>query len=69
MEMKFVVVIFIIFNWNVVNAQYKSPRVTTIEHVADSNIQSGTFTTKLDHFRPQDSRTVDMVSSFFSSRI
>lgn len=62
MKMKFLVLIFFIFTCTVNAVEYKSAKVTRNEHVVGSNIQTGTFTTKLDHFRPQDPRTVEMVS-------
>lgn len=62
MEMKLLVLIFIIFAWNEVLAEYKSVKVTRNENVVDSNIQTGTFVTRVDHFRPQDPRKVEMVS-------
>lgn len=61
-EMKLLVLFFIIFAWNAVLAEYKSAKVTRNEHVVGSNIQTGTFATKIDHFRPQDPRTFEMVS-------
>lgn len=63
MKMKFLSLIFIIFASSVVSAEYKSVKVTSNEYVIGSNIQTGTFTTKVDHFRPQDPRTVEMVST------
>lgn len=61
-EMKLLVLFFIILAWNAVLAEYKSAKVTRNKYVVGSNIQTGTFTTKIDHFRPQDPRTFEMVS-------
>lgn len=61
-KMKLLVLIFIINASNAVLAEFKSVKVTRNEHVVGSNIQTGTFITRVDHFRPQDPRTVEMVS-------
>lgn len=61
-KMKLLVLIFIIIASKAIDAEYKSVKVTRNEHVVGSNIHTGTFITKLDHFRPQDPRTVEMVS-------
>lgn len=60
--MKLLVFVSLILILGTVVAQFKSAKVTENVNVAHSDIQSGTFVTKLDHFRPQDARTVEMVS-------
>lgn len=67
MKMKLLVLIIIIVAWNGVLAQYKSMKLARDEHVFGSNIQTGTFLTRVDHFRPQDPRTVEMVSGISPS--
>lgn len=59
--MKLLVLIFTLFAWNSVLAEYRSVKSFKNKHDVGSNIQSGTFVTKLDHFRPQDPQTVEMV--------
>lgn len=60
--MKLLGLIFTLIAWNSVSGEYKSVKaVIKNEFVLRSNIQTGTFVTKVDHFRPQDPRTVEMV--------
>lgn len=59
--MKLLVLISLTLFSHVVAEEFKSAKVTRDENFVRANIQSGTFVTQLDHFRPQDARTVEMV--------
>lgn len=59
----FLVSTLVLFSCNAAFAQYENAKVSGNERIGvGANIQSGTFITRIDHFRPQDPRTVEMVS-------